>query len=84
MGMLPKFRKRSMSATQSSLRRNAKGLWEVTKGLSGGWDLNKSIPLTELMPQLTRLQLAFFDKLDVELEKVEVFYEEREKDMKAK
>ena len=73
-----------MSATHSSLRKNTKGLWEVTRGLSGGWDLDKSIPLSELMPQLTAVQRAFFDKIDMELEKVEVFYTEREKEMKAK
>lgn len=83
MGMLPKFRKRSLSAS-TSLRKNTKGLWEVTRGFTGGWDLNKSIPIKDLIPRLTPLQKAFFDKLDAELEKVEVFYMEREKEMKAK
>lgn len=84
MGMLPRFRRRSTSGTQPSLRKNSKGLWELTRGLNGGWDLNKSIPLDELLPHLSKLQRDFFDKLDAELDKIEVFYAEREKDMKAK
>ncbi|KIP07309.1 hypothetical protein PHLGIDRAFT_42215, partial [Phlebiopsis gigantea 11061_1 CR5-6] len=37
-----------------------------------------------LLPMLGRLQKAFFDKLDNELDKVEAFYLEREKEMRAR
>lgn len=55
----------------------------LTRGKSsrGVFDLSRSIPLKDLIPALNPLQKAFFDKLDGELEKVETFYVEREKDM---
>ncbi len=40
--------------------------------------------MKDLIPALNPLQKAFFDKLDGELEKVETFYVEREKDMHAR
>ncbi|KAI0701367.1 SPX domain-containing protein [Cytidiella melzeri] len=55
-----------------------------SKSLRGGWDLAKSIPLKDLIPALTRVQKAFFEKLDSELDKVETFYVEREKDMRTR
>ena len=45
------------------------------------FDLGRPIPLIELLPQLTAVERAFFEKLDAELDKVESFYSEREKDM---
>ncbi|PIL23311.1 transporter [Ganoderma sinense ZZ0214-1] len=45
------------------------------------FDLGRPIPLIELLPQLTAVERAFFEKLDQELDKVESFYSEREKDM---
>lgn len=45
------------------------------------FDLGRPIPLIELLPQLTAVERAFFEKLDTELDKVESFYSEREKDM---
>ena len=45
------------------------------------FDLGRPIPLIELLPQLTAVERAFFEKLDAELDKVETFYSEREKDM---
>ena len=46
------------------------------------FDMRRSIPLMELLPQLTPLERAFFDKLDMELDKVESFYCDREREMK--
>ncbi|KAI0759780.1 hypothetical protein BC629DRAFT_1055295 [Irpex lacteus] len=58
----------------------------LTRGKSsrGVFDLSRSVPLKDLIPALNPLQKAFFDKLDGELEKVETFYVEREKDMHAR
>lgn len=42
------------------------------------------VPLIELMPTLTPLQTRFFEKLDSELEKIECFYMDREKEAKAR
>ncbi len=36
----------------------------------------------ELLPQLTPVEHTFFDKLDEQLDKVESFYCERERDMR--
>ncbi|KAI0087370.1 SPX domain-containing protein [Irpex rosettiformis] len=49
-----------------------------------GLDMSRSIPLKDLIPALNPLQKAFFDKLDGELDKVETFYIEREKEMHTK
>ena len=38
--------------------------------------------MMELLPQLTPVERAFFEKLDQELDKVESFYCERERAMK--
>ncbi|KAI0370541.1 SPX-domain-containing protein, partial [Pilatotrama ljubarskyi] len=46
------------------------------------FDLRHPIPLMELLPQLTPVERAFFDKLDEELDKVESFYCEREREMR--
>ncbi|KAI0355975.1 hypothetical protein OH77DRAFT_278379 [Trametes cingulata] len=46
------------------------------------FDLRRPIPLMELLPQLTPVERAFFDKLDEELDKVESFYCEREREMR--
>ena len=43
--------------------------------------MGRPIPLIELLPQLTVVERVFFEKLDAELDKVESFYSEREKDM---
>lgn len=40
--------------------------------------------MMELLPALTTVQKAFFDKLDSELDKIETFYVEREKEMKTR
>lgn len=48
------------------------------------WDLAKSIPLKDLIPLLSPVQRSFFEKLDMELDKVETFYLEREKEMRAR
>jgi hypothetical protein len=42
------------------------------------------VPLMELIPTLTPVQLRFFEKLDSELEKIECFYMDREKEAKAR
>ncbi|TBU41711.1 SPX domain-containing protein [Dichomitus squalens] len=46
------------------------------------FDLKRPIPLMDLLPELTPVEKAFFDKLDEELDKVESFYCEREKEMR--
>ena len=46
------------------------------------FDMRRSIPLMELLPQLTPVERAFFEKLDQELDKVESFYCERERMMR--
>ncbi|RPD75684.1 hypothetical protein L226DRAFT_51783 [Lentinus tigrinus ALCF2SS1-7] len=59
-----------------------------TKGTASGsiagprFDVRRPIPLMELLPQLTPVERAFFEKLDEELDKVESFYCERERDMR--
>ena len=59
-----------------------------TRGTGSGplagprFDLRRPLPLMELLPQLTPVERAFFDKLDQELDKVESFYCERERDMR--
>ncbi|KAK7686014.1 hypothetical protein QCA50_010825 [Cerrena zonata] len=76
MGILPKLRRQS--TTRTPMR---KGRWELTRGTM---DMDKSIPMMELFSMLTTVQKAFFTKLDTELDKVETFYVEREKEMKAR
>lgn len=62
-----------------SLRGTTNG---TTEGHGGPrFDMGRPIPLIELLPQLTAVERAFFEKLDKELDKVESFYSEREKDM---
>ncbi|KAI0760362.1 SPX domain-containing protein [Fomes fomentarius] len=59
-----------------------------TKGTASGpnvgprFDLRRPIPLMELLPQLTPVEHTFFNKLDEQLDKVESFYCERERDMR--
>jgi hypothetical protein len=66
---------RSVSLNMGFLPRLARG-----KSLP----FNRSIPLKDLIPTLTPVQKAFFDKLDFELDKVETFYVDREKEMRAR
>lgn len=54
------------------------------KNSRSNWDLSRSIPLKDLMPVLTPVQKSFFEKLDGELDKVETFYVEREKEMRTR
>lgn len=77
MGFLPRLRKRS------TVGRN---YWEPSRRSKAAlqWDLAKSIPLKDLYPLLIPVQRAFFEKLDIELDKVESFYVEREKEMRAR
>ncbi|KAF5345945.1 hypothetical protein D9758_011435 [Tetrapyrgos nigripes] len=44
----------------------------------------QSIPLKELRPLLAEPEVAFFDALDKELEKIETFYSNREKEMQER
>ena len=76
MGFLPRLRRKStMRSFWEPSRRSIRGLQ---------WDLAKSIPLRDLLPNLTDIQRSFFQKLDMELDKVETFYVEREKEMRAR
>lgn len=43
-----------------------------------------ALPLIQLLPTLTPLQARFFEYLDSELDKIEAFYVEREKEAKAR
>lgn len=76
MGFLPRLRRKGTS----------REFWDTAKVNKSGlqWDLARSVPLKDLLPMLSRLQKAFFDKLDNELDKVEAFYLEREKEMRAR
>lgn len=46
------------------------------------FDLRHPIPLMELLPQLSPVERAYFDKLDEELDKIDSFYCEREREMR--
>lgn len=76
MGFLPRLRRKGTE----------REFWDTARTSRPGlqWDLAKSVPLKDLLPMLGRLQKAFFDKLDNELDKVEAFYLEREKEMRAR
>ena len=76
----PALRKRSTFRLPASLKRGIGGHWELNGDPKLPWDPTKSIPLVDLMPLLTSTQRSFFDKLDYELDKVEKFYVEREKE----
>lgn len=78
MGFLPRLRRGSVAAAK---------YWEPSRNNGKPalrWDLARSIPLKDLVPMLSQVQRAFFEKLDSELEKVETFYMEREKEMRAR
>ncbi len=82
MGMLPQLRR---SSTLASVRRALRGRWEpAANGHEGQWDMQRVIPLMHLIPALNFHQKAFFHKLDAEVDKIETFYVEREKEMKAR
>ena len=77
MGFLPRLKRKG----------TAKEYWETSRrnGKPGlPWDLTRSIPLKDLLPMLSTVQRAFFEKLDIELDKVDTFYLEREKDMRTR
>lgn len=74
LGFLPRLRRRG----------TAKGHWDPSQRASVQWDLAKSIPLKDLLPMLSFVHRAFFEKLDRELEKVDSFYLEKEKEMRTK
>lgn len=48
------------------------------------WAAGTNPPLMELLPLLTPVQRAFFEKLDVELDKVESFFCAREREVRAR
>ena len=74
MGFLPRIRRRNTGGRSfwEPARRSPKALQ---------WNLAQSIPLKDLMPLLKGVERSFFQKLDMELDKVESFYVEREKEM---
>ncbi|GJE94840.1 SPX and EXS domain-containing protein [Phanerochaete sordida] len=74
MGFLPRLRRRGTT----------REYWDTARRSSLQWDLAKSIPLKDLLPLLSPVHRAFFDKLDRELDKVDSFYLEREKEMRTK
>ncbi|KAH8084370.1 EXS family protein/ERD1/XPR1/SYG1 family protein [Cristinia sonorae] len=84
MGMLPRLRRRSTFRLPTSLRRGGDGRWELNGEPKLPWDPTKPVSLADLMPLLTSTQRTFFDKLDSELDKVESFYVERERETAAK
>lgn len=74
MGFLPRLRRRG----------TAKEHWDPSQRASVQWDLTRSIPLKDLLPMLSFVHRAFFEKLDREQEKVDSFYLEKEKEMRVK
>lgn len=79
MGFLPRLHKEGIAA--------AAKYWEPSRNNGKPalrWDLARSIPLKDLVPMLSQVQRAFFVKLDSEHEKVDTFYTEREKEMRAR
>ncbi|THH32928.1 hypothetical protein EUX98_g1237 [Antrodiella citrinella] len=84
MGMLPRLQKCSTFRLPNSLRQGSAGRWELTKDPKAPWDPTRPLSLADLMPLLTSTQRGFFAKLDSELDKVETFYLEREKEMTAR
>ncbi|TCD67423.1 hypothetical protein EIP91_012395 [Steccherinum ochraceum] len=81
MGMLPKLRRSNTFRLPTSLRRGLAGRWELDGSPKAAWDPTKPVSLAELYQLLTTTQRSFFNKLDTELDKVEAFYVEREKEM---
>ena len=73
MGFLPRLRRKS----------TMRSFWDTSHNRIQ-WDLAKSVPLKDLIPLLRPVQREFFRKLDAELDKVETFYVEREKEMRLK
>lgn len=60
-----------------------RSFWDTSnKGIH--WDIAKSVPLKDLIPLLRPVHREFFHKLDAELDKVETFYVEREKELRLK
>ncbi|CAL1699593.1 unnamed protein product [Somion occarium] len=84
IGILPRLRRRSIARAPGSLRRTNRGRWELARSTSVSWDMEKNIPMMELLPALNTVQKAFFEKLDAQLDKVETFYVGREKEMKTR
>jgi hypothetical protein len=69
-----RFLKRNKTATTAAeLRR-----------LSSAHPINAALPLNQLYPQLDRKELAFFDVLNAELDKVETFYLKQEQSMRKR
>ncbi|OBZ67333.1 hypothetical protein A0H81_12639 [Grifola frondosa] len=77
-------RDRSISSTVPGVAPHAASTHDSNENRRFTWDLNTVIPLMELMPILSPVQRAFFEKLDAELDKVESFFCERERDMKER
>ncbi|KAH8829054.1 SPX domain-containing protein [Flagelloscypha sp. PMI_526] len=69
-----------MRTKANTLRRKS---FSTKSGLRGTQAQSMTEPLTlrTLLPQLTKNERLFFDKLDKELEKIEGFYLDREKEM---
>lgn len=94
MGALPKLRRRATGLssilpairTQNNVSGSMSSASSVRSKLIGmrERDPKPVIPLRDLIPVLTPLHKAFFEKLDQELEKVESFYCDREKEMRQK
>ena len=85
--MVPRIASRGRSNTVTTAISRALHKANSVKGTASGpnaprFDVRRPIPLMELLPQLTPVEHAFFDKLDEELDKVESFYCERERDMR--
>ncbi len=77
MGFLPRLKRRS----------TVRNYWEPSRRAGKSslqWDLAKSIPLKDLLPLLSPVQRAFFEKLDSEFDKIEAFFVEREKEMRTR
>jgi hypothetical protein len=70
--------------TRSHTLFRGRGLRSRAQTLAASPQQTSVVPLMKLIPTLTPLQLRFFEKLDSELEKIECFYMDREKEAKAR
>jgi hypothetical protein len=76
---------RTLSVSRRFLKRNKTATTAAElRRLSSAHPINAALPLNQLYPQLDRKELAFFDVLNAELDKVETFYLKQEQSMRKR